>query len=405
MTISTSRLQTPQIPPLSVHQNSTNPPDHQQEKFCKNKEIYHDVFNRITERYKSFSPETELGHQQTPGITADIEDISVKDIISILEYIKADDQQLDICKNSSAQAPFFNKFYLMSNPEQGWNLRLHAFNIRGNSLGEDDSPHYHRWVLASKILAGGYNNIRYLETPKTDSSLEDHTYSKYELASTKSQTSAQSRQATYLSEAVMTPIERTLYAQGDLKHFPKAIPHSVETHPAVMGTTMTLAHTSNALSDTSFTFKKSGGMESFPEVKVGSREAFSDMLSSQITHLQVMTLSEDLNSCLKAKFEANANLTPREALHLQDCKYPNYIETSLLPALAIYQMESLNDIEHIEFSKEASNIIDQALLDIDTDSLNKLIASNQGDLFDNLLTVEVHDTKLADELERRAALL
>ena len=110
----------------------------------------------ITERYKDFRPGTEIGFQQTPGVTADIEPILKPDLIAILEHIKSSDDLLDTCKKNSAKAPFFNKFYLMANPEQGWNLRLHSFDVRGSGLGEEDSPHYHRWILASKILTGGY---------------------------------------------------------------------------------------------------------------------------------------------------------------------------------------------------------------------------------------------------------
>jgi len=40
----------------------------------------------------------------------------------------------------------------MSNPQQGWKLRLHTYSIRGQGLGGEDSPHYHRWTLASKIF-------------------------------------------------------------------------------------------------------------------------------------------------------------------------------------------------------------------------------------------------------------
>jgi hypothetical protein len=51
----------------------------------------------------------------------------------------------------------------MSNPQQGWKLRLHSYTIQGSGLGGEDSPHYHRWTLASKVFAGGYLNKEYLE--------------------------------------------------------------------------------------------------------------------------------------------------------------------------------------------------------------------------------------------------
>ena len=201
----------------------------------------------------------------------------------------------------------------------------------------------------------------------------------------------------------MTPINRTLYAQGDLKHFPKAIPHSVETHSAIMGTTITLAHTSKAVADTTFTFKRNNNAEAFPEIKIENNETFKHMLQNQITHLQVLVLSDDLNNLLSSKFEQDTPLTSGEGKHFQDYKEPNYVETSLLPALAIYQMESLNNVEHIEFSKEAIDIIDAALIEIDSDALNALISSNQSDLFDKQLTIEIDDIELAKQFEERAA--
>ena len=90
-------------------------------KTTRNERIYHDTFTMISDRYKDFSPDTEVGHQQRPGVTADIEPISKQDLISILEHIKADKNLFESCKKQSSKATFFNKFYLMSNAEQGWN--------------------------------------------------------------------------------------------------------------------------------------------------------------------------------------------------------------------------------------------------------------------------------------------
>ncbi|WP_447768946.1 hypothetical protein [Pseudomonas kilonensis] len=367
----------------------------------ENEKIYQNVFSMISERYEHFRPETELGFQQRPGVTADIEPISKKDIIAILEHIKSNDNLLINCKENSAKAPFFNKFYLMSNPEQGWNLRLHSFNVRGSGLGEEDSPHYHRWTLASRVLAGGYINVEYQEAPKTASTSQRDTFSKYELASSKSQASNEARTAKYISEAEMKPTGKALYAQDDLNHFPIVKPHSVETHAAVMGTTLTLAHTSKAASDTSISFKKNNDIKALPEIKIESNEAFTSMIQDQITHLQVLVLSDDLNTLLVSKFEAGTPLTAGEEKHLADYKEPNYMETSLLPALAIYQMEAHNEIEHREFSEDTAAFINIELAEMDSDALEKLISRNQDDLFDRQLTIEVHDEELARQLNER----
>lgn len=55
-------------------------------------------------------------------------------------------------------ARLFNKFYLINDQKQGWNLRLHVQYAQDNGLGGEASPHYHRWTLDSKILTGGYCN-------------------------------------------------------------------------------------------------------------------------------------------------------------------------------------------------------------------------------------------------------
>ncbi|CAI8938035.1 Type III effector [Pseudomonas sp. IT-P253] len=355
----------------------------------------------ISERYRDFRPDTELGFQQSPGVTADIEPISKQDLISILKHIKTDDTLFESCKKNSAKAPFFNKFYIMSNADQGWNLRLHSFNVRGSGLGEEDSPHYHRWTLASKVLSGGYINVNYQEGPKTESTSEKDSYLKYELGSSKSE-NGDARNVKYISESEMKPTERNLYARGDLNHFPIAKPHSVETHPAIMGTTMTLAHTSEAFSNTSITFLKTNNTEAIPQTKIESNEAFMTMLQDQITHLQVLVLSDKLNTLLISKFELGTPLTTGEQKHLTDYKEPNYVETSLLPALAIYQMESLNEIEHNEFSIDTAEFIDSELSEIDSQSLDTLISSNQNDLFDKQLTIEIDNFELAKQLENRA---
>lgn len=369
---------------------------------AQNERIYQNTFTMISERYQHFSPKTEIGFQQLPGVTADIEPISKQDLISILEHIKTDDTLFKDCKDKSAKAAFFNKFYLMNNPEQGWNLRLHNFSVRGSGLGEEDSPHYHRWTLASKILSGGYLNVNYEEGPKTDSTSQKDTFFKYELSASKSQTSAGSREAKFISEAEMKVTNKTLYAQGGLEHFPLTTPHSVEAHADVMGTTLTLAHTSKPALESSISFKKSDNIEAIPEKKIESNDEFEAMLQMQITHLQVLVLSDDLNASLSEKFEQRSSLTAGEEKHLADYKEPNYVETSLLPSLAIYKMETLNGIKHSEFSSDTATLIDAALSEINEDALILLALNNQDDLYERRLTIEIDDPELARQLSDRA---
>ncbi|MFK3816422.1 hypothetical protein ACI2KG_07410 [Pseudomonas sp. NPDC089407] len=372
-------------------------------KVAHNEKVFHDTFTMITDRYRAFNPTTELGFQQRPGVTADIEPISKQDLVSILEHIKTDDTLFKGCKDKSAKAAFFNKFYLMSNPDQGWNLRLHNFSVRGSGLGEEDSPHYHRWTLASKILSGGYLNVNYQEGPKTDSTPLKDAFSKYELSASKSQTNAGTREARYISEAEMKVKDKTLYAQGGLEHFPLATPHSVEAHSGVMGTTLTLAHTSKPALESSISFKRSNNIEAISEKKIESNDEFEAMLQMQITHLQVLILSDDLNASLMEKFEQRSSLTAGEEKHLADYKEPNYVETSFLPALAIYQMETTHGMVPSEFSEDTVELIEIALKEMDPDALARLISNNQLDLWDQQLTIEVDDPELAKQLGERAS--
>lgn len=401
MPISTINFQ-PRVPTFTHNNAPTRDVNEAEPKSAKNEKIYQDTFAMISKRYQDFSPKTELGYQQRPGVTADIEPISKQDLISILEHIKSDKDTFEDCKKKTAKAPFFNKFYLMSNADQGWNLRLHNFSVRGSGLGGDDSPHYHRWTLGSSVLAGGYLNVTYQEGPKTDSTSQRDTYSKYELGASKAQVSTGTREAKFISEAEMKVTGKTLYAQGSLNHFPITEPHSVETHAAVMGTTLTLAHTSKAVSETSIAFEKSNNIEVIPQIKIENDEDFKTMLQGQITHLQVLVLSDNLNTSLAAKFEQGFPLTTGEEKHLTDYKEPNYVETSLLPALAIYQMETINGIGHSEFSNDTVQLIETAMTEIDRAALDTLIANNQHDLYDKQLTLEIDDPELARQLGERA---
>lgn len=84
-----------------------------------------------------------------------------------------------------------------------------------------------------------------------------------------------------------------------------------------------------------------------------------------------------------------------------DYNEPNYIETSLLPALAIYQMEVHNGIESHEFSEATTVLITTELAEINSDALEKLISNNQNDLLDKQLTIEINNEELAKQLDAR----
>ncbi len=280
-------------------------------------------------------------------------------------------------------------------------MRLHTFSVKDRGLGGEDSPHYHRWTLASQVLSGGYLNVNYEEGSLDQPHAKDHEYSKYELSASKNQSSKDSRHTAFISKATMTPVSKELYAEGGTNHFPINLAHSVETHASVMGTTTTLAHTAKSVTDKSYAFEKNDEIKEIPQIKIESKAEFENILQSQITFLQILDLKSELNTQLTEARRLNLPLTPREENHLNDYHEPNYVETSLLPALAMYQLESINGIIHSEFSEQTVKFIDAKLSEVDYDSLDALISNNQLDLFDKLLSVEIVDTDLARQLNDR----
>jgi len=342
MQISQSPTQ-PTISPPSSDNTIATPTQHNV-AHINDEKTYSRVFSEISDRYNTFDQKNETGYQDKKGVTGNIENISKEDLISILKHIKSDPTLLEQCRKGSAKSPIFTKLYLMSNDEQGWNLRLHTFSVKGNGLGGEDSPPYHRWTLASKIITGGYVNVEYKEGSIDQPHAEQHEYAKYELGASKNQNKKHARQAVYISEATMTPTQKKLYAKGDLNHFPIKNAHSVETHSSVMGTTVTLAHTAKPVADTAYIFEKNNTLTETPLIRIESNTTFEDDLQDQITLLQVLCLSSNLNELLNEMRIQSSSLKPYEENHLNDFHEQNYIETSLLPSLAIYQMESFNGI-------------------------------------------------------------
>ncbi|MGJ7515647.1 hypothetical protein ACSFE6_15135 [Pseudomonas baetica] len=391
---------TPHIPSPSA--NPPHPTTKNNMRHENHGQTYTRILNEIIDRYTAFSQENETGYQHKPGISGDIDSISIKEIISILKHIKSDPHLLDECQKSSANSPLFTKLYLMSNNDQGWNLRLHTFSIKGSGLGGEDSPHFHRWTLASKILSGGYINVNYEEGSIDQPHAKEHEYSKYELSASKNQSSKDARHTSFISKATMTPTNKELYAEGGTNHFPINLAHSVETHASVMGTTITLAHTAKSITDKSYAFEKNDEITEIPQRKIEDKAEFESILQNQITFLQVLDLKAELNAHLVEARSLNLPLTPQEENHLNDFLEPNYVETSLLPALAIYQMESINEIEHNEFSENTVKLIEDGLSEIDREHLNILISNNQNDLFSKLLTIEIEDAELATKLSERS---
>ena len=117
--------------------------------------------------------------------------------------------------------------------------------------------------------------------------------------------------------------------------------------------------------------------------------------------LQVLDLQDNLSDFLNAKQHRNEPLTYSETQHLRDAKEFNYLETSLLPALAIYNMEKINGIEHREFSPDTAKFIDSQLSQINHRVLNTMIEGNQTDLIDKRLSVVLEPGVFAQAMEER----
>jgi hypothetical protein len=358
------------------------------------RDTYENIYNHITERYAAFDPGTEKGFNNSPGITSDIQNITVKDLISMLTHIKNNESLLTMCLEDSARSPLFDKLSLASNKEQGWNLRLHRFKLEGSGLGGEDSPHFHRWTLASKIISGGYMNINYEEGKVDDARLEKDgyeklEYSKYHLPATKNQSSSKQREVTLLDKkVVMTRCKQEIFARGDLCHFPIKDPHSIDTASGYMGTTTTLAHTGKPQIPTSIVYEKKPTLEFLPQIKYESTENIKKAIDNQKALLQVIALADDLHELLGRRLNDHTGLTGGELGHWHDYGEFNYIETSLLPAISIYVMEKENGIDsHQDFSKETSDFLEEKLSEIDKNELTGIINNNQFDLSRGRLTI------------------
>lgn len=362
-----------------------------------NRQAYDRIYTRLSRQYVSFNPVTEIGHNGSAGITSGIKDIGKQDIIGAMMHIRDTAVLLDNCKKNSRRAPFFDKFYLMSHPTQGWNLRAHFFNAKGSGLGGEDSPHFHRWTLASRVLTGGYYNRTYREAPLDNQATEGprHIYDKYRLAPTKNQGNQNSRPVERLGEALVVPADAQLYDKDSLNHFPVETPHSVQALASHFGTTVTFAHTSKAQKEASISYKKpkelGSNLTELKEIRCDADPEFLTHFNKAIAFLQVVQLQEDLQSFIAQKWETGNKPTPHEQAHQYDSYERNYVETSLLSSLAIYQMEQANGVPHREFAPDTCAFLDKELAHILPDGLKAVIEQNQSNLFDQVFSLDVMD--------------
>jgi hypothetical protein len=344
---------------------------------------YERIYNEICLRYQDFDPSTEIGFGGQTGLTANIQNIELEDLIGAMMHIRDDNALFKACREQSRSSRLFDKFYLMRHPEQHWNLRLHLMHASGNGLNEEDSPHYHRWTLASRMLTGGYCNRNYQEMAATDVD-PLHRYDKCQLTASNSQTSDRYRTVHIEGQVGMIPTQATIFERGRLNHFPVHEAHSIQTKPSLFGSTLTLAHSSAPVSEHSYAFLKphpSGGHQTeLDTIKSTQDPDFLMKFERSIAWLQILSLQDQLRTHFEHCWEQSKKLTHHEHQHQYDSYEPNYVETSLLSAIQLYLMEKEHGLKHQEFSGSTAKLLDKALEKIKPTALEQLIRFNQHDL-------------------------
>jgi hypothetical protein len=114
----------------------------------------------------------------------------------------------------------------------------------------------------------------------------------------------------------MTVIKETIYAKGDVRHFPVQTPHSVQTWPKFFGTTQTLAHTGKDVTESSYSFTKEKDLTEIPESRFKNTDLLIKGIDGQITRLKLLLLSEQLNHFLQER--PHSLLSSGEVKHLAD---------------------------------------------------------------------------------------
>ncbi len=336
---------------------------------------YKQVYETINERYKDFSQKDERGFAGMEGLTGSISDIKVSDLIGILRHIASSAPLAEQASKKSGLSQLFEKIYLMENNERGWNLRLHRFSPDA-ALDDEEAPHQHRWTLASRLLLGGYDNKNYQEIPASGvrpGDADDQLLHKYRLGP--SPAGANVRVFTPEGTYGVRKTKDTLFQAGDVRHFPIELPHSVCGLSAHTGTTLTLAHTGKPVSDSSFAYRTEPDLTSAPIENPANLQEFVASVRQMVALLQITSLSDALHNHLQEK--PASSLSPMEKRHLQDHQAPNYLETSLMPALAIFGLGQKDHVAGQEFSEDTVKFLKDKLRRISESSLGNLIERNQ----------------------------
>ncbi|WP_437875568.1 hypothetical protein [Sorangium sp. So ce513] len=351
----------------------------------KKKKYYQSLFTLI-EAINALEPGSVDETPSTPLIGAMLETITNHGLTLLLGHLLKDRLLLAQSKQLSRRSALFDKIIIMKGVERDWVLRLHTYNVLAttkdgklvDNLGdeiEDDeaNTHLHRWRLGSRFVTGGFNNVTW-DVKKT-SGPRRPTHAKFKIPATK-HTKGKAREAELEGEDFLVTTRRSeFYQEGDIVTYPILDPHSVNMGlSAYTGTTMTLAHTGKNLLNDSYFFKKlnqgkAPPLESVRQIPYEEDE-LKEAIKLAIARLQLV----DLNNELASRYEVYGHL--------------NSFETELLPALAqvvALTRDSKDKEKEIDWTYIAQTVdlpieaIDR-LLDIDLESLAKLLVQSQRDL-------------------------
>lgn len=377
---------------------------------------YKEIEDHICKKYENHYLKTRL----SSALSEDIKDLTLNDVIALLEEIKTNSVFFETTLALSRKSDLFDKLVLMKGRgTQEWVLRLHTYNMVKQSdepgyvisnlnrkIRDDENHiHEHSWQLTSRVLLGGLKNHQYTKTEGAP------LFNRYNLVPTaKDGVSGErfSRQATFESQDGILEIATDLYQQGDLVHYPIEIPHKVDTEAsAYLGMTITLAHTSERHHENSIFYEDAAHSLDHEnktldvEAKKYTEIELLEAIELAITTLKLCHLSDTLAQAGFNRF--NRFSDPLSGKHSPN----NVLETELLPTIAMLKLQKENFIEHpmteelksrsaddiLEIKRKnsddsvlLSHIIKNAVQEMDETSLEKLINHTQHNLFSGMYT-------------------
>jgi hypothetical protein len=322
---------------------------------------YSKIKEQITERYEKY-----YLHQRTSeALAEDIKDLTLDDIIFLLEEVKNKPELTQMSLYLSRRSDLFDKLVLMVGKSQSWVLRLHTYNVvrqceepgyvfsNLNRKIRDDENHIHEhsWQLTSRFLIGGLKNHQYSITG------EGQLFNRYNLVPTSGDgvsNKKTTRKAKLEGQKRLRETREELYQQGDLVHYPLDIPHKVDTQASsFLGMTITLAHTSERHHENSFFYEKIQSLQNNGDVQelavdayTYNRDSLNEALNTAITSLKLIKLCDQLAEAGFRRF--NRFWDP---LSMQPGP-SNVLETELLPTIAMLLFQKGSDFKEHPMTEE-----------------------------------------------------